>query len=237
MTTATLTGGDLRTRDAVMRELEADPRFDASAIGVTAKHDAVTLSGFVETYAGKLAAERAAKRVRGVRAVANEVQVRLRLAHADDVVAADAARALQLLSTVPSGVQAVVHRGRVTLTGRVSWSFQREAAERAVRYIPGVVEVFNHVEVVPAAAPKDLHRRITESLHRNADVNARHVEVTVSGSVATLTGCVSSWTQRLAAERAAADAPGISRVDNRLEVTGTPFLSRDRGGLGGPAGR
>lgn len=223
MTTATLTGTDLRMRDAVLRELEADPRFDASAIGVSAKNEAVTLSGFVDTYAAKLAAERAAKRVRGVRAVANDIQVRLRLAHADDVIARDAARALQLRSTVPSGVQAVVHNGHVTLTGRVGWYFQREAAEKAVRYIPGVLEVFNHVEVVPAASSTDVRRRITESLHRNADVNARHVEVTVSGSVATLTGRVSSWTQRLAAERAAADAPGISGVDNRLEVSGTDF--------------
>lgn len=223
MTTATLTGTDLRMRDAVLRELEADPRFDASAIGVSAKNEAVTLSGFVDTYAAKLAAERAAKRVRGVRAVANDIQVRLRLAHADDVIARDAARALQLRSTVPSGVQAVVHNGHVTLTGRVGWYFQREAAEKAVRYIPGVLEVFNHVEVVPAASSTDVRRRITESLHRNADVNARHVEVTVSGSVATLTGRVSSWTQRLAAERAAADAPGISGIDNRLEVSGTDF--------------
>jgi osmotically-inducible protein OsmY len=103
----------------------------------------------------------------------------------------------------------------VTLTGRVGWYFQREAAEKAVRYIPGVVDVMNHVEVVPAPSSKDVRRLITESLHRNADVNARHVEVAVSGSVATLTGRVSSWTQRRAAERAAADAAGISRVENR----------------------
>lgn len=220
MTTATLTGSDLRTREAVIRELDADPRFDASAIGVSATTNAVTLSGFIDTYAAKLAAERAAKRVRGVRAVANEIQVRLRLSHADDVVARDAARALQLRTTVPSSVQAVVHNGHVTLTGSVGWYFQREAAENAVRYIPGVVEVLNHVEVVAAPSPTNVRQRISESLHRNADVNARHVEVTVAGSVATLTGRVSSWTQRLAAERAAADAPGIGRVDNRLEVSG-----------------
>jgi osmotically-inducible protein OsmY len=223
MTTTTLTDNDLRTRDAVAHELEADPRFDASAIGVSATRGAVTLSGFVDTYAAKLAAERAAKRVRGVRAVANEVQVRLRLAHADDEIARDAARALELRSTVPVGVQAVVHAAHVTLTGRVGWHFQREAAENAVRYIPGVLEVLNHVEVVPATSSKDVRRHITESLHRHADVNAKQVEVTVSGSVATLSGHVSSWTERLAIERAAADAPGISRVDNRLEVNGTPL--------------
>lgn len=222
MTTATLSAADQRMRDTVVQELEADPRFDASAIGITAKQDAVTLSGFVDTYAAKLAAERAAKRVRGVRAVANDIQVRLRLKRADDEIARDAARALELRNTVPAGVQVVVHNGHVTLTGSVGWYFQREAAEKAVRYIPGVVEVLNHVEVVPAATSKDVRRRITESLHRHADINARHVEAAVSGSVVTLTGRVSSWGERLAAERAAADAPGISRVENRIEVTGTP---------------
>jgi osmotically-inducible protein OsmY len=130
---------------------------------------------------------------------------------------------LELRSTVPTDVQAVVHAGHVTLTGRVGWFFQREAAEKAVRYIPGVLGVINHVEVVPAATSKDVRRRITESLHRHADVDARHIEVTVSGSVATLTGRVSSWAQRHATEQAAANAPGISRVDNRLEVSGTPL--------------
>jgi osmotically-inducible protein OsmY len=223
MTTATLGSGDIRTREAVVHEFEADPRFDASAIGVTAKQDAVTLSGFVDTYAAKLAAERAAKRVRGVRAVANDIQVRLRLARADDEIARDAARALELRNTVPVGVQAVVHGGHVTLTGHVGWNFQREAAENAVRYIPGVLEVLNHVDVVPAASSKDVSRHITASLHRHADINAKHVDVAVAGSVATLTGWASSWAERLAIERAAADAPGISRVDNRLEVRGTPL--------------
>jgi hypothetical protein len=109
MTTVTLTGSDLRARDSVMRELDADPRFDASAVGVSAKNDAVTLSGFVDTYDAKLAAERAAKRVRGVRAVANDIQVRVRLARADDLIARDAARTLQRHTTVPSTVQAIVH--------------------------------------------------------------------------------------------------------------------------------
>jgi len=221
MTTAALTATDMRLRDAVSHELEADPRLDASAVGVTARQDAVTLSGFVDTYAAKLAAERAAKRVRGVRAVANEIQVRLRLARADDDIARDAARALELRGTVPVGVQAVVHGGHVSLTGRVGWHFQREAAENSVRYIQGVLDVVNHIEVVPAASSKDVRKHITESLHRHADVNAKHVQVTVTGSVATLTGHVSSWTERLNIERAAADAPGVSRVDNRLEVSGT----------------
>jgi osmotically-inducible protein OsmY len=218
MTTGTLSPNDIQMREVVEHELEADPRFDASAIGVAAKQGAVTLSGFVDTYVGKLAAERAARRVRGVRAVANDLQVRLKLGRPDDEIARDAARALELRSTVPAGVQATVHSGHVTLTGRVGWQFQRDAAEKAVRYIRGVLGLVNHIEVVPAPSAADVRRRIAASLHRHADLDTRNIDVQVAGSVATLTGHVSSWTQRLAAEHAAADAAGISRVDNRLDV-------------------
>jgi osmotically-inducible protein OsmY len=218
MSIATLTGTDLRMREAVIHELEADPRLDASDIGVSAKADAVTLSGFVDTYGAKLAAERAAKRVRGVRAVANEIDVRLRLTRADDEIARDAALALELQTRVPSNVQAAVHHGQITLTGSVAWMFQREAAEKAVRYIGGVAGVVNYIQVVPPPSPRDVRHRITTALHRNADVNARYIEVNIAGSVATLRGHVSSWAQRLAAERAVADAPGVSRVDNQLEI-------------------
>lgn len=218
MSVATLTGADLRMREAVMHELEADPRLDASGVGVSAKADAVTLGGFVNTYAAKLAAERAAKRVRGVRAVANDIDVRLRLTRADDEIARDAARVLEIQTRVPRTVQAVVHNGHITLTGPVEWMFEREAAEKAVRHIEGVAGVMNHIEVTPPPSPKDVHHRITAALHRNADVNARFVQVNIVGSVATLRGHVSSWAQRYAAERAVADAPGVRRVDNQLEI-------------------
>jgi osmotically-inducible protein OsmY len=218
MSVATLTGTDLRIREAVMHELEADPRLDASGIGVSAQADAVTLGGFVNTYAAKLAAERAAKRVRGVRAVANEISVRLRLNRADDEIARDAARVLEIQTRVPPTVQAMVHSGHITLTGTVEWMFEREAAEKAVRYIAGVAGIMNRIEVTPPPSPKDVHYRITAALHRNADVNARFVQVNIVGSVATLRGHVSSWAQRYAVERAVADAPGVRRVDNQLEI-------------------
>jgi len=111
-----------------------------------------------------------------------------------------------------------VHKGHLTLTGSVEWMFQREAAETAVRYIAGVAGVQNHIEVAPSASPKDIRHRITAALHRNADINARHIEVNILEGVATIRGHVSSWTQRIAAERAVADAPGVTRVDNRLEI-------------------
>jgi len=218
MTTANLSETDVRVRDAVMRQLEWDPEVDASAIGVTAKDKAVTLTGYIDTYSGKLAAERAAKRVRGVRAVANDIDVRPKLDRTDADIARDAVRSLELRSTIPSNVQAVVHNGYITLTGKGHWMFQKAHAEKAIRHIRGVRGVFNHIEIVPVAAESDVRQRIVEALHRTADVNAGQIAVSVSGEAATLTGTVATWFQREAAERAAAHAPGIRLVDNRIAV-------------------
>lgn len=219
MTTASITGTDVRLRDAVMHQLEWDPEVNASGIGISAHEGAVTLSGFIDTYAGKLAAERSAKRVRGVRAVANELQVRLRVERADDEIAHDAARALALHGSLPDTIQAAVHEGHVTLTGKVPWLFHKTSAEVTVRHIPGVVSVVNRIEVTPMASFRDVRKRITEALHRVADLNARHVNVEIKGSTATLTGTVGTWGQRELAERAAASAPGIAKVENLIEVT------------------
>jgi osmotically-inducible protein OsmY len=150
--------------------------------------------------------------------VANDIEVRLRLERTDADIAQDAARALELRSTIPDAVQAVVHKGHVTLTGKVEWLYQKESAERAVRHVRGVRGVFNHVTVAPGAAVRDVRHRIVKALHQDADVDARHITVTVSGDTATLTGTVGTWLQRESAERAAASAPGIARVDNRIAV-------------------
>jgi osmotically-inducible protein OsmY len=223
MATATLTGLDLRTRDAVMRQLDADPLVDASGIGVSAQEGAVTLTGFIDTYEGKLAAERAAKRIRGVRAVANDLQVKLRRPRTDDDIARDAARALQLRESIPQKVQAAVHDGHITLTGAVTWLFQRDMAEQTVRYLPGVVGVKNYIEVSPRATPKDIRKQITETLHRMVDADAHHIDVGVTGSVVTLNGEVSSWAELDAAGIAAAIAPGITRVENHIRIKVRPL--------------
>ena len=214
----TLTEADVRVREEVRRQLDWDPDVDNSAIGVVAKNGVVTLTGFIDSYAGKLAAERAAKRVRGVRAVANDINVRLKLGLTDADIARNAARALELRIGVPESVQAIVHDGHVTLTGKVSWIAQRKNAEKAVSHIRGVRGVFNHIEVTPDRTYQDVRRRIVEALHRQADVNARHISVGINGDVAVLTGTVRAWSEREAAERAAADAPGIRWVDNRIVV-------------------
>ena len=218
MATATLTDADLRVRDAVMRQLEWDPVVDVSGVGVAVKHGAVTLAGYIDSYSGKLAAERAAKGVRGVRAVANELEVRLALERTDTGIAADVVRALELRSTVPDSVQAAVHHGHVTLTGDVEWLFQRREAEKAVRHIRGVRNVVNRITIAARTAEQDIRHRIARALHWNANVDARQIAVTVVGDKATLTGEVQTWLERESAERAAADAPGIACVDNQIEV-------------------
>jgi len=217
VTTAMLTEADVRVRDAVMRQLEWDPEVDGSAVGVAASAGTVTLSGFIDTYCGKLAAERAAKRVHGVRAVANDIEVRLRLERTDPEIARDAARALEL-NVIAETIQAVVHHGHLTLTGKAECLYQKETAETAVQHIRGVRGIVNYITVAPTAAVRNLRHRIVKALHENADVDARHIEVTVLGNTATLTGTVGTWLQRNSAERATASAPGIAHVDNRILV-------------------
>lgn len=218
MTTALLTRTDVRLRDAVVRQLEWDPEVDASAIGVAAKDGVVTLTGFIDTYTGKLAAERVAKGTRGVRAVANDIAVKLGAGRTDSDIATDAARALGLRPSVPDSVQAVVHNGHITLTGTVEWFYQKEQAESAVKHVRGIVGVFNHIFVNPTAGLRDVHRRIVQALHHSAEIDSRHVQVTAADDVVTLRGTVGTWMQRDAAERAAKSAPGIRRVVNELRV-------------------
>jgi osmotically-inducible protein OsmY len=219
MTTASLTGTDVRLRDAIIRQLDWDPEVDDSAVGVAAKDGMVSLTGFIDSYAGKLAAERAVKRIRGVRAVANDIVVRLKVDRTDADIAADAARALKLRPGVPESVQAAVHSGHVTLTGKVEWLVQKEHAEETMRHIRGVRGVLNHIDVSPKTTQRDVRRRIVQALHRHVDLDARHIDVAIDDDDAvTLTGTVGSWSQRDAAERAAGSAPGIRRVDNRIVV-------------------
>ena len=228
MTTANLTDADVRLKNAVTRQLEWDPEVDASAVGVTVRGAAVTLTGFIDSYAAKLSAERAAKRIHGVRAVANDIEVRQRLGRTDADIAQDAARVLEVHGTVPEGVQVAVHNGTVSLTGRVYWLFQKQAAERAVRHLRGVRHIFNHITVVPQAAVRDVQRHIATALHRDADLDANRITVRVSGTTATLGGTVGTFLQRESAERAAAQAPGIAHVENHITVEPVaPFPAED----------
>jgi osmotically-inducible protein OsmY len=213
-----LTNTDRRIRDAVVQQLQWDPAVEATTIHVAVHNRVVILTGVVDSLHKKFAAERAAKAVRGVRAVANDLEVRPSLARAHADVAADAVHALALRGTVPFKVQARVQDGHITLTGQVDRLFQRTEAEEAVRRIKGVRDIHNQIEVVSDIAVRDVRERIAEALRRSADVDAKNISVSVKGHVATLRGTVPACGQRDAAERAVANATGITRVDNRIRV-------------------
>ena len=221
MTTASITGTDIRVRGAVVRQLDWDPDVDASAIGVSAGDGVVTLTGFVDSYAEKLAAERVAKQVRGVRAVANDIVVRQMVGRTDADIAHDAVACLAHRPDLADTIQVAVHHGHLTLTGQVAWLLQKEAAEHAVKHVRGLLGLFNHVTVKPGSTLRDVRRRIVTALHHHADLDARHISVTVHDHTVTLAGTVGTWMQRELAERAAGSAPGVVSVENKLVVVPT----------------
>ena len=222
MTLASLSRTDVSLRDSVLQELAWDTQVDASGIGVAAKEDAVTLTGFIDSYAGKLAAERAVKRIHGVRAVANDIQVRLRLDRTDEQIAGDAAHALALRATLPAGVQAAVHSGHVTLTGTVSSLFQRAVAEKAIHDLKGVKEIVNRIEVKPGASANSIKRDIVRALHRRGrrpgSTNRGHV----NGNAVRLAGTDPSGTNESppSGRRRTRQAPLSSRMGSRCNLAG-----------------
>ncbi len=209
----------------VMAELEWEPSLDAAHVGVTAKDGVVTLSGFVDNYVAKSAAERAAARVQGVKAIAEEIEVRLpnHQQHADDEIAERAVRILNWDIEVPHDrVNVKVEHGVVTLTGDVTYHFQRAAAESAVRRLGGTRGVINLIRLVPPAglptAPDLVQQRIETALRRNAEVEASRIDVGVDDGKVTLRGQVRTWFERSVAEHAAWGAPGVTEVKNELRV-------------------
>ena len=214
---------DHQLKAAITDELAWTPSVKADRIGVALTDGAVTLSGQVEIYPEKEAALRAAMRVRGVTAVADEIVVQHAWgAHEDVDIAREAGIAFDQTVVVPSGsVKAAVHDHVITLSGMVDWQFQREAARRAVATLPGVSGVRNRITLKPSkvVTPAEAKAKITAALVRNAQMDAKHVQVAVTGTEVRLTGTVSSWAERRQAEHAAYFAPGVTDVDNRLHVT------------------
>ena len=212
---------DLSLRQDVMDELQFEPSIDAANIGVAVKNGVVTLSGHVGSYAEKSAAESAARRVRGVRAIAEEIEVRYagRKMHADDEIASRALDIIEWDTALPDGVIDVqVRRGWVTLSGEVPWHFQRLAAENAVRKLGGVTGVSNLLTIRPSALIADIKGRIEGALRRNAEVEADRIRVDITGGRVALEGAVHAWSERNAAERAVWSVPGVTAVENHLTV-------------------
>ena len=198
-------------------------------IGVVAEKGVVTLTGFVSSYAEKMAAERAARRVRGVRAIAQEIQVRLPWDKkcADDEIAQRAANILQWDVEVPhERIQIEVEQGFVTLSGEVEWNFQKEAAERDILRLSGVMALANKIEVTPRLEPADVQQQIEDALLRNAAIEATRITSEAEGGTIILHVNVNSWTERELAEEAAWAAPGVSRIENRLTVVPMPQSQR-----------
>ena len=205
----------------VRDELKWDPDLDASDIAVSVKDGVVTLAGFTHSYADRLEAESAAKRVAGVKAVANDIEVRLPSIdqRPDPDIARDAVAALkQELPISHEKIKAVVKDGWITLEGDAEWQYQKTAAESAVRKIKGVKGVINVITVKPNLEPTEIKRKIMDAFKRNAEVDADHISVEANGGEVVLKGTVRSWIEREDAERVAWSAPGVTRVDDRIVV-------------------
>ena len=214
----TSTVADQSLREAVEDQLTWDTEVDASMIGVSAKEGVVALTGYVPTYSAKLAAERTTRRVFGVKAVANDVEVKLPFQRIDPDIAKDAIDALRQREGIPVTVEVTVRDGQVVLSGTVAAMYQKTAAERAVRYLKGVRDVVNNIVIKPAVSAADVKTEITKALRRNADLGAQAIKVVAEGSKVTLTGSVHSWADKQQAERAAWNTAGVSKVEDFIVV-------------------
>jgi osmotically-inducible protein OsmY len=212
---------DLGLRQDILHELEFEPSVNAENIGVAVKDGVVTLTGHVGSYAEKVIAERVVSRVKGVRAIAQEIVVRFpsNVKTADDQIARRALRIIAWDTTVPSDkVQVKVESGWITLSGEVEWQYQRLGAEQAVRKLSGVAGVTNLIKVSPGAEASDVKHRIEESLRRSAEVDARRINVKVAGGKVTLQGKVHAWHEKDVAQQAAWSARGVTEVEDHITI-------------------
>ena len=215
----------MRTDDDIKRdvdyELMWDPEIDPSDIGVAVRDGAVTSSGFARSFRQRRKAEEDAARVRGVKGVANDVEVRVPLIDKrpdPEIVREIIAELKAELPYSADNIKAVVRDGYVTLKGEVEWDYQRRRAADTALRASGVTGLTNEIEIKPKVEPEDLKRKIEDAFKRNAEVDAQHITVEAEGNNVVLRGTVRSWAEREEAERVAWLAPGVMRVDNRIAV-------------------
>jgi osmotically-inducible protein OsmY len=211
---------DTDIKKDVEAELKWSPDVDDTDIAVQVRSGEVSLSGYVRSYFEKVRAESAVKRIKGVVAVANDLEVRSATGTPTDPEIARAAVAA-LKYALPwtwESVKPAVQRGWITLEGTLEWQYQREQAESAVRYLSGVVGVVNSIRLEPKASPQDVKRKIEDAFRRIAQIDAAHITVDTQGSEVTLRGEVRSWAERDQAQQSAWSAPGVVKVINELTV-------------------
>ena len=210
---------DKMLRDAVIAQLDFEPEVNPAGIGVAAEDGVVTLSGSVDDYAQKGAAEKAAKRIIGVKGLANELRVRMVSERTDTDIAKDAIYLLECdVHFLGSKVIVTVEDGLLTLEGTVEWNFQKVAAEKAMQCIRGVKAAANLIEVAHAVSPADIQKKTEEAFRRSADVDARQIKTPTRDQVAVLSGNARSWSEGAEVERAAWSVAGVVRVGDLIVV-------------------
>ena len=210
----------------VMAQLNWEPFLNASEIGVAVKNGVVTLSGIVDTYNKKMMAEKAAKKVSGVKAVALDIQVGVSpiFKKTDSEIAETVLNALRLHTAVQEDrIKIKVENGIVTLEGDVEWEYQRKAAKSAIENLPGVRDVLSYITVKPRVAASDLEQKINAAFHRSASIDAEKVTVETIGSKVILKGTVRSMAEKDDAEDAVWAAPGVITVENKLYIEEEAF--------------
>jgi osmotically-inducible protein OsmY len=212
---------DSELKQDVENELKWEPIINEAHIGVTANAGVVSLTGHVLSFSEKYAAEKVAKRVYGVKAVANELDIRMNngAMRTDEQIAQACLSALKNHSLVPyEKLKVIVSDGVVALEGEVDWQYQRDAAIHAVRDLIGVVSVSSRISIKARTLPKDVKNKIIAAFHRNADIDARRIDVQTQEGKVILQGNVRSWSEREQAQSAAWAAPGVTAVDNDIVV-------------------
>ncbi len=220
----TMKKSDSQLKADIETELHWDPKINATQIGVTVDQGAVSLLGSVGTYAEKFAAEDAARRVCGVRTIAQDLAVKLTGAHKrnDTEIAIAVSNALQWDVYVPDSIQAKIENGTVTLKGECGWNYERESAERAVRFLTGVTSVVDLVAIKPTATVGAVKEEVEAALLRQATADAGSIKIKTSGGKVTLSGSASSWQSIKDAERAAWAAPGVTEVVDHMMISFAP---------------